>query len=194
MQHMDDQNPKTAAQADDAACVFEMLSLFVTLCGFFMLMASAFFYVDIYKSVRGAVMPVFGDIARALSFGGMTEEDHAELADIAEDRKRLYEELGHANQTRDRDAAEMVRQDLADLDERQHELLEDIKTRSNDGQTDEDAAKQHSEALQELTGDLKEKAEISRILGIIGAPMFLLGGIAYRAARAARKGKQSISA
>ncbi len=187
---MVDQNPKITAQAADAPMsIFEMLSLFVMLCGFFMLLASAFFYVDVYKSVRGAVIPVFGDIARALSFGGMTEEDQAELADIAEDRKRLYEELSHANQTNDRTAADMVRQDLAELDERQQELLEEIKSRGNDGHTDEAAAEQRSEELQELTGTLKEKAEIGRMLGIIGGPMFLLGGICYPAARAVRRSR-----
>ncbi len=187
---MNDQIPKVTAQETNSPMgMFEMGALFMMLCGFFMLAASVFFYVDVYRSVRGAVIPVFGDIARALSFGGMTEEDQLELADIADDRKRLYEELSHANEANDRDAADMARQDLAGLDERQQELLEDIRTRGNDGDTDQDTAERRSEELQELTGALKEKADIGRILGMIGGPMFLLGGMAYPAARAVRKRK-----
>lgn len=163
----------------------EMISLFAMLCGLFMLLASAYFYVDVYRTARVAVLPVFGDIARAFTPSGMTEDDRAELADIAEDHARLEEELRDAHLSNDRAAADAVRQDIADLAGRERELVEEIRTRHQD--SDDDAAGKARAALRHLSDDMKAKMEIGYILGIIGAPLFLLGGLAYGGLRTARK-------
>lgn len=172
-------------QSAAGAGTAEMLSLFAMLCGFFMLLAAAYFYVDVYRAARVAVLPVFGDIARAFSPSGMTEDDRAEMDDIAEEHARLQEELREAHLANDRAAAHAVRQDIDDLATRERELLDDIRARRDSD--DADQSSEASAALQNLSDEMKAKVEIGRLLGMIGAPLFLLGGLIYGGLRSARK-------
>lgn len=171
------------------AAIAEMAALFLMFCGFFLMLGAAYFYVDVMRGMRGAVLPVITDIAgvwTAASRGGLTDEDRAEFEDIGQEHARLQEDLREAITDGDKDAAEYIRQEQNDLAARERELVDNIQSR---GDAPDEATPDETDIPEELTENLRERSEIGKLLSIIGGPMLLVGCIAYPIARAVRKSK-----
>ncbi|HCS22240.1 MAG TPA: hypothetical protein PLW48_08820 [Alphaproteobacteria bacterium] len=183
----------TSEEGVGAAAIVEMLSLFCMLCGLFLMLASAYFYIDITRSVHGAVLPAFSDIGKAISgaaSGGLTDEDRAEFQEIAEESARLQEDLREAIADDDKNNIEYIRQQQNELAERERELVENIHSRGDDDMAPlREEVETRSEEIEKQTGNLREQMEVAYTLCLFGAPMFFLGGAAYRITRAMRREK-----
>lgn len=184
----------TSEEGVSVAAIVEMLSLFSMLCGLFLMLASAYFYIDVSRSVHGAVLPAFSDIGKAISGaagGGLTDEDRAEFQDIAEESARLQEDLREAIADGDKNNIEYLRQDQNELAERERELVENIHSRGDDDMAPvKEQVDAVGEALEKETGNLREQMEVAYTLCLFGAPMFFLGGAAYRITRSLRREKE----
>lgn len=177
------------ANSGGLAAMAEMAALFLMFCGFFLMLGAAYFYVDVMRGMRSAVLPAITDIAgvwTAASRGGLTDEDRAEFEEIGQEHARLQEDLRDAIADGDKDAAEYIRQEQNDLAARERELVDNIQSRGDEREAE---VPDETDTPEELTENLREQAEIGKLLSIIGGPMLLVGCIAYPIARAVRKSK-----